>query len=284
MAKWQVPGAAVAVIYKGEVVLSQGYGLRDVAKNLPVTPETLFAIGSCTKAFTSFDIALLVEEGKLGWDTPIREYLPDFRMYDPVATEQMTARDITSHRSGLPRHDFLWYGSSFDREELYRRLQYLKPNKPFRSGYEYQNLMFMLAGYLVGKVTGTSWEAFTQQRILDRLGMSDTNFSVSVSETAANAALPYEFKDESVQAIPFRNIDNVAPAGSINSNLVDMVKWLALHMQGDESFLPGAALKQMHAPHTPIPVTPDQLGANTTKSTTPPTRSAGSRRPIAVIP
>ena len=259
LTKWHVPGAAVAVIQKGEVVLSKGYGLRDVANNLPVTPETLFAIGSCTKAFASFDIALLVEEGKLAWDTPIRQVLPDFRMYDPVATEQITPRDITSHRSGLPRHDFLWYGSSFDREELYNRLQYLKPNKPFRYGYEYQNLMFMLAGYLVGKVAGTSWEAFTQERILDRLGMSATNFSVSVSETAANAALPYEFKDETVQAIPFRNIDNVAPAGSINSNLIDLVKWLSLHMQGDESFLPAAALKLMHAPHTPIPVTPDLL-------------------------
>ncbi|MBI1257378.1 MAG: serine hydrolase [Chloroflexi bacterium] len=260
MTKWHVPGAAVAVIYKGEVVLSKGYGLRDVAQNLPVTPETLFAIGSCTKAFTAFDIALLVEEGKLSWDTPLREYLPDFRMYDPVATEQITARDITSHRSGLPRHDFLWYGSSFNREDLYRRLQYLKPNKPFRYGYEYQNLMFMLAGYLVGKVAGTSWEALTQERILDRLGMSATNFSVSVSETAANASLPYEFKDEKVQAIPFRNIDNVAPAGSINSNLIDLVKWLSLHLKGDESFLPSAALKQMHAPHTPMPMTPDQLG------------------------
>src|SRR4051794_22317400 len=233
MAKWHVPGAAVAVIYKGEVILSKGYGLRDVAKSLPVTPETLFAIGSCTKAFTSFDIALLVEEDKLNWDTPIREYLPDFRMFDPVASEQMTARDLTSHRGGLPRHDFLWYGSSFSREELYHRLRYLKPNKPFRSGYDYQNLMFMLAGYLVGKVAGTSWEAFTQQRILDRLGMSDTNFSVSVSETAANASLPYEFQDDTIKLIPFRNIDNVAPAGSINSTLVDMLKWLRLHMQGD---------------------------------------------------
>ena len=259
MAKWNVPGVAVAVIHKGEVVLSKGYGLRDVEKNLPVTPETLFAIGSCTKAFTSFDIALLVEEGKLAWDTPIREYLSDFRMFDPVASEQMTARDLASMRGGLPRHDFLWYGSSFSREALYQRLQYLQPNKPFRSGYEYQNLMFMLAGYVVGKVAGTSWEAFTQERIMDRLGMSDTNFSVSVSETAANASLPYELRGVAVEAIPFRNIDNVAPAGSINSNLVDMLKWLRLHMQGDDSFLPKDALKRMHAPHTVIHVTPDLL-------------------------
>ncbi|MEO8393014.1 MAG: serine hydrolase [Chloroflexota bacterium] len=259
MAKWNVPGAAVAVVYKGEVVLSQGYGLRDVANNLPVTPETLFAIGSCTKAFTSFDVALLVEEGKLNWDTPIRDYLPDFRMFDSVASEQMTARDLASMRDGLPRHDFVWYGSSFSREELYQRLQYLQPNKAFRSGYEYQNLMFMLLGILVGKVGGSTWEAFTQERILDRLGMSATNLSVSVSETAANAALPYEFKNDAVNLIPFRNIDNVAPAGSINSNLVDMLKWLEVHMQGDDSFLPKAALTKMHAPQTVIPVTPDLL-------------------------
>jgi len=259
MAAWHVPGAAIAVVRNGEVIHSQGYGLRDVANKLPVTPETLFAIGSCTKAFTSFDIALLVEEGKLAWDRPIREYLPDFRMFDPVASEQMTARDLTSMRGGLPRHDFLWYGSSFDREELYQRLRYLQPNKPFRSGYEYQNLMFMLAGYLVGKVSGSTWETFTQTHILDRLGMSDTNLSASVSETAANASLPYELRGDAVEAVSFRNIDNVAPAGSINSNLVDMAKWLKLHMQGDENFLPKASLKRMHAPQTIIPITPDLL-------------------------
>lgn len=262
MATWKIPGVAIAIIYKGEVILSQGYGWRDVEKQLPVTPETLFAIGSCTKAFTTFDIALLVEKGKLNWDTPVRNYLPAFRLYDPIASAEATPRDIVSHKTGLPRHDFMWYGSSYTRDELFNRLQYIQPNTPFRSRYYYQNLMYMTAGVLVEEVTGTSWEQFTQKHILDRLGMNDSNFSVSVSEKAENASLPYELRDDAVVAVPFRNIDSIGPAGSINSNLVDMLKWLKLHMtckhEGEE-LLPYAALKEMHTPQTISPITPDLL-------------------------
>lgn len=107
MEAWKIPGAAIAVVYKGEVVLCKGYGFRDVEKQLPVDEETLFAIGSCSKAFVTFDIALLVQEGKLNWDTPVRHYLPTFKLYDPTATELATPRDITSHRTGLPRHDLV---------------------------------------------------------------------------------------------------------------------------------------------------------------------------------
>ncbi|MEP7293964.1 MAG: serine hydrolase domain-containing protein, partial [Chloroflexota bacterium] len=262
MAKWQIPGVAVAIVYKGEVVLSKGYGWRDVNRQLPVTPETLFAIGSCSKAFTTFDIALLVEEGKLDWDKPVRSYLPTFRLYDPVASEQATPRDITSHKTGLPRHDLVWYGSPHTRDELFDRLQYIQPNTPFRSRYYYQNLMYMTAGILVGRVAGTSWEQFTQERILDKLGMNDTNFSVTESEKSANASLPYELYEEEVVAIPFRNLDNAGPAGSINSNLVDMLRWLRLHMTGKhegEQLLPQAALRQTHTPQTISPITPDLL-------------------------
>lgn len=262
MEAWKIPGVAVAVVYKGEVVLCKGYGFRDVEKQLPVTPETLFAIGSCTKAFVTFAIALLVQEGKLNWDTPVRHYLPTFKLYDLVATEQATPRDITSHKTGLPRHDFAWYGSPYNRDELFERLQYLQPNTPFRSRYYYQNLMYMTAGILVGKVAGTSWEQFTQERILDRLGMKDTNFSVTESQKSTNASLPYAERDEKVVAIPFHNLDNAAPAGSINSNLVDMLKWLKLHMTGKhegEEILPFAAIKETHTPQTIMPVTPDML-------------------------
>jgi CubicO group peptidase (beta-lactamase class C family) len=262
MEAWKIPGVAVAVVYKGEVVLCKGYGFRDVEKQLPVTPETLFAIGSCTKAFVTFDIALLVQEGKLNWDTPVRHYLPTFKLYDPVATEQATPRDITSHKTGLPRHDFAWYGSSYNRDDLFDRLQYLQPNTPFRSRYYYQNLMYMTAGILVGRVAGTSWEQFTQERILDRLGMKDTNLSVNESQKSTNASLPYAERNEKVVAIPFRNLDNAAPAGSINSNLVDMLKWLKLHMTGKhegEEILPFTAIKETHTPQTISPITPDLL-------------------------
>lgn len=257
MAEWKIPGVSVGVIHKGELAFSKGYGSRDVEKGLPVTPDTIFAIGSCTKAFTTFDMALLVEEGKLAWDKPVRDYLPDFRMNDPAASEGMTPRDLVTHRSGLPRHDMVWYGSTETRAGLVGRLRYLKPSQPFRALFQYNNLMYMTAGYLVGEVAGTTWEDFTQKRILDKLGMTDTNFSVEVSKTAANASLPYELRDDKATAVPFRNLDNGAPAGSMNSTIVDMAKWLKVHMYGDESLLPKAALRNLHSPVTVMNLTPD---------------------------
>lgn len=261
MERWKVPGAAIGVLYDGEIVFAEGFGYRDVEKQLPVDADTLFAIGSCSKAFTTFDMGLLVDEGKLNWDTPLRDYLPDFRLYDEAATQYATPRDIVSHRTGLPRHDNTWYGSPATREELFQRLRHLKPNKTFRQRYEYQNLMFMTAGYLVGRLTGTTWEEFTQRRVLDPLGMSRTNFSVSVSETADNAALPYTNRKGEMKAIPFRNLDAVGPAGSINSNVNDMLKWLALHLNGgrhgDTQIISEATLRETHTAQTVMPITPD---------------------------
>jgi CubicO group peptidase (beta-lactamase class C family) len=260
MQKWHVVGMAVAVLHNGEVVHQKGYGSRDLDNPQPVDTETLFAIGSCTKAVTTMGLALLVDEGKLDWDKPIQQYLPQFKLYDPVATLQMTARDLVCHRSGLPRHDFMWYGSSLSRWELFERLQYLQPSYPFRYVFQYQNLMYMVAGCLIEAITGQTWETFTQERILDKLDMSQSNFSVAVSEKAENAAAPHHVRDNASLRIPFRNIDAVAPAGSINSNLVDMAKWLKMHMNGgkhgEAQFVSEANLAQTHLPHVTVPPTP----------------------------
>lgn len=257
---WNAPGMAVSVIHKGEVVLSRGYGKRNMADDLPVDAETVFAIGSCTKAFTTMGLALLVDDGLLDWDAPVRDYLPDFQMYDPVATEQMTPRDLVCHRSGLPRHDFMWYGSPYTREEIFARLRYLQPSKGFRYAFQYQNIMYMTAGYLAGKVAGMSWEDFTRERILKPLGMNDSNLHVTDSEKLDNFAQPYAEKDDELQPIPFRNLDAIGPAGSINSNLVDMEKWLLMHMRGGkhngEQFVSEANLQQMYEPHTTMPSLP----------------------------
>src|SRR5690606_10315067 len=149
---------------------AKGYGVTDIDNPKPVNEETLFAIGSCTKAFTTMGLALLIDEGKLTWDTPIREYMPDFRLYDEFATAQMTARDLVCHRSGLPRHDLSWYGSPRTRKQLYEGLRYLKPTQPFRYIFQYQNLMYMTAGCLIEAITGQTWETFTQKRIFEPLG------------------------------------------------------------------------------------------------------------------
>jgi CubicO group peptidase (beta-lactamase class C family) len=252
MADWKVPGLAVAVVKGGEVVLLEGYGVRDVAGGAPVTPDTLFAIGSATKAFTATSLALLVDDGKLAWDTPVRSYLPAFKLKDPMASERMTPRDLVTHRSGLPRHDQVWYASPVTRRELVSRLEHLEPSADLRARWQYQNLMFMTAGYLAGEVAGTTWEDLVKARIFAPLGMTASNFSVEESKMGADFAKPFQEKDEKVVEIPFRNIDAVGPAGSINSTARDMSRWLLLQLGGgkvgDRQVLTGQALAELHKP------------------------------------
>src|SRR5580658_7512111 len=219
---WKCDGFAIAIVQDGKVILSKGYGLRDVKKNLPVTEKTLFAIGSATKSFTVTSLGVLVDQGKLDWDKPVRDYLPDFRLWDQFATERMTPRDLVTHRSGLPRHDLMWYNSPFTRQELFDRLRYLEPNKDFRTNFQYQNLMFMTAGYLAGHVAGMPWEDHVRRVIFEPLGMSSTNFSVNDMQKSADHSQPYTVVKEQIREMPFRNIDTIGPAGSINSNVEDM--------------------------------------------------------------
>ncbi len=252
MNEWKVPGLAISIVKDGKVICSEGFGFRDVTKGLKVTPRTLFAIGSCSKAFTATTMGILVDEGKLDWDKPVREYLPSFKLKDPFASERMTPRDLVCHRSGLPRHDAMWYNSSASRKELFDRLQHLEPNKDFRTVYQYQNLMFMTAGYLVGQIMKTTWEDFVQEHIFEPLGMKDSNFSVEDSKRAPDFALPYGERKDNVIEIPFRNIDTVGPAGSINSNVTDMAKWLLLNLNkgkhSEKQIISEASLQQIHSP------------------------------------
>jgi CubicO group peptidase (beta-lactamase class C family) len=230
---FKVPGVAVVVVQGDKVVLLKGYGMRDTERQLPVTSRTLFAIGSITKSFTVTTLGMLVDEGKLDWDKPVRNYLPGFRMYDPVATEQMTTRDLVTHRSGLPRHDLVWYSSDFSREDIImNRLPYLENSKPFRSTFQYNNLMVMTAGYLAGKLNGTTWEEAVEQRLLAPLGMKDTNFSVLDSQKSADFAQPYRKNRETdeVKRIPFYVQGAVGPAGEINSCAADLGRYLLFHM------------------------------------------------------
>jgi len=255
MKEWQVPGLALGVIQDGKPVLLKGYGYRDVEKRLPVTPRTLMAIGSNTKSFTVVLMGMLADSGKLEWDKPVRTYLPDFQLYDDFATREMTPRDLVTHRSGLPRHDGLWYGRSFTREELYRRLKYLEPSASFRSRWQYQNLMFLTAGYLVERRTGRSWDDLIRERIFAPLEMTRSNTSVRDLPAADDAALGYVWRDCPAEKaagmvgtagaagaaapsstecglvqVPYRNIDAVGPAGSINSDVEEMLHYIQFHI------------------------------------------------------
>jgi CubicO group peptidase (beta-lactamase class C family) len=226
---WHVPGMAIGVVKDDKIVLNAGYGLRDVEQNLPVTPDTVFGIASVSKAFTSFAMALLVERGQLHWDKPVQEYIPWFRLQDPDANG-ITPRDLVCHRSGLPRHDRAWYQSGASREEIVRRLADLPPSKPFRSFYQYQNMMFVTAGFLVEQITGESWENFIQREVFDRLNMTRSNFSINAMQEMENIALPYGRLKDQTTRIPFANVDALGPAGSINSTTTDMLNWLRLHL------------------------------------------------------
>lgn len=252
LAEWKVPGAAVAVVRGGKVILAEGYGLRDIGNGLPVTPRTLFAIGSSSKAFTATAVGIMVDEKKLDWDGRVRAYLPAFELKDDFATERMTPRDLLCHRSGLPRHEYVWLGSHLSRKELFDRMRYLEPRADFRTLFQYNNFMFLTAGYLAGEVAGTTWEDVVRTRIFDPLGMTNSNFSIEDSRKAKDHALPYGEKDDKVVELPFRNIDSIGPAGSINSNALDMAQWVLLNLNngkaGDKQVISEASLTEIHSP------------------------------------
>lgn len=259
MRSWKVPGLAIAIVQNGHVIYSHGFGLRDVKGNLPVTSKTIFAIGSISKSFTSLSMGMLNDEGKLDWDKPVRQYLPEFQMYDSVASERMTPRDLISHRVGMAGHDLLWYSSDFSREDLVRRLRFLQSDHDFRSGYHYNNMLVMTAGYLIGKVSGESWEDFVRHRIFDPLQMNSSNFSVLDSQKSPDFAHPYS-KDEhsgAVAEVPFHVMSAIGPAGSINSNVDDMARYAIFQLgkgkTGDRPLVSEANLDLNHSPQVPMP-------------------------------
>lgn len=267
MKDWKVPGLALAVVQGGKVTLLKGYGYRDMEKKLPVTENTLFAIGSITKSFTVSTLGMEADEGKVDWDKPVRDFMPDFKLYDPVLTEQMTIRDLITHRSGLPRHDMVWYSSNFSREDLLRRLQYLEPSKPLRTTFQYNNLMFMTAGYIAGKLNGTSWEDAITARIFKPLGMTGTNFSIKDTQNSADFAEPYRKGSDQKAELKHISFDAqcpdrcaIGPAGEINSDVADMSKYLLFHM--DHGKVNGKQLLsennsiQMQTPQMVIPGAP----------------------------
>jgi CubicO group peptidase (beta-lactamase class C family) len=253
---WQVPGVAIAVIKDDKIVLARGYGVRELGKPAPVDERTLFAIGSSSKAFTVASIAMLVEEGKLKWEDPATKYLPGFQLFDPYTTRELTVSDLVTHRSGLARGDMLWYASSYDRDEILRRVRYLKPSWSLRARFGYQNIMYLAAGQIIPAITRKSWDDFIRERIFVPLDMKSSTTSIKALANLDNVATPHSRIDDKVQPVSWRNIDNIAPAGSINSNVVDVAQWVRLHLGGGsyqgKRLLSSGSMKEMHTPQTII--------------------------------
>jgi CubicO group peptidase (beta-lactamase class C family) len=233
MNDWKMPGFAVAIVKNDSVILAKGYGLRNIEKNDPVDENTNFMIASCSKAFTTASIARLVDQGKLKWDDPVIKYLPYFHMYDPWVTKEMTIRDLVTHRSGLATFsgDILWLGSNYDKDEVIRRSQYLKPATSFRSRYGYQNIMFSVAGEVIKAVSDTNWHSYIKHNFFEPLGMERSNTTIKEMKEIGNNAWPHRTKDGNV--VPqsdYYSIETVAPAGAINSNVKDMAQWIRLQL------------------------------------------------------
>ncbi len=229
MALWKVPGASMAIVKDGRVILLRGYGLRDVERGLPMTENTAQPIASVTKSFTVASLATLVRDGKMEWDKPVRDYLPDFRLHSDYATHSLTVRDLVTHRSGLPRHDGVWYGSDLSREQLFQRLRHLELSAEPRARFQYNNLMYMTAGYLGGRVAGNDWETLVKTSLLQHLGMTSTSFTVADLKKATEQATGYTLNDdEKPVAKPFQELVAMGPTGSLNSSAKDMGAYLQM--------------------------------------------------------
>ena len=223
---YKIPGLAIGIIKDNQIVFKKGYGINSTVDSLPVTTQTIFPILSCTKAFTAAAIGILVDEGKINWNDKVIKYLPNFKLSDPWITKELTISDILSHRSGLESFegDLLWYGTNYSRQEIVRRIQYSPIRNNFRSDYGYQNIMYLVAGLIIEKITGQSWDNFIKNRIFIPLSMTNSSTSITQLSNNKNYAHPH-IKSK---PIPRMNIDNIGPAGSINSTIDDMISWLQI--------------------------------------------------------
>ncbi|MCS6874184.1 MAG: serine hydrolase [Pyrinomonadaceae bacterium] len=229
---WKVPGMAIAIVKDDRVIFAKGYGVRHLGKPEKVDEDTLFAIASNSKAFTTAALAILMDEGKIsGWDEKVSIFLPEFQMYDAYVTRELTLRDLVCHRSGLDTFsgDLLWYETKYTPDEVLRRVRYLKPVSSFRSKYGYQNLMFIAAGRIIEKVSGKSWGEFLRERILKPLGMNRT--TTTVRDIKDNYATPHnESGGRGLRPLPLGNVDNAIGAAGLNSSVSEVAKWLRLQL------------------------------------------------------
>jgi CubicO group peptidase (beta-lactamase class C family) len=263
MQTFEVPGLSLAIVKDGKVVLAKGYGVRRLGDPTPVDEHTMFGIGSNTKAFTTAALAGLVDAGKLSWDDPVYQRLPGFVMYDPYVSHEMTIRDLLTHRSGMGLGEgdlLLWPRSTYTRDEIIYKLRFMKPASSFRSHYAYDNLLYVAAGQIVPAVTGVSWDDYIRQHIFAPLGMAHSNISSADFKPGDDYAFPHERVDDKLRVIPFEVLDNVGPAGAINSCAADMAKWVQLQLNRgqfadrDGRLFSGRQSKEMWSPQTILPI------------------------------
>ncbi|UCE19600.1 MAG: serine hydrolase [Gemmatimonadota bacterium] len=256
MEEWKVPGLAVSVIKDGEVIHSKGYGYKDLESKDEVTTKTLFSIASVTKSFTTTAAAMLVDEGIIDWDTPLRDYFPEFRLYDTMASEKATFRDLLCHRTGVGRHEFYELNVPSDRKAVMTSLRYFEPGADFRSAMRYSNWCYTAAGYMLAQLAGMNWERLIQEKIFDPLGMENSLFSVTTMQQSSDYAKPHIIYEEDPEEMEFHNSDIRGPAGSIVSNVEDLTRWVLFHMNKgtheEKQLVNSQTLAVTQIPHIPI--------------------------------
>jgi len=270
MTDWKIPGVGIAIVKGDSVIYLKGFGVRELGKPDAVTPNTLFAIGSNTKSFTSSAVGMLVDEGKMRWDDKVTKYLPGFQLFDPYVTREIMIRDVMSHRSGLGRRgDMLWIAAGYDRPEILRRIRFLEPNSAFRTEMGYQNIMFLAAGEAAGVASGLGWDALITTRILQPLGMTrSTTTTRDLPSRGPDVAAPHGMRDSAMRVIPRRSLDNVAPAGSIYSSAEEMTHYVKFILGGGtyqgKQLLRAGSLAVIQTPHVSMPApSGDTLTAST---------------------
>lgn len=252
---WNMPGVGVGVVKNGKLVYVKGFGYRDYEKKLPITANTLFQIASNTKLFTSTAIGFLVEEGKLDWDKPIKTFVPSIQFYNNDLNNSITIRDMLSHRTGVTRHDLIWYKSDFNRAELFSRLKYLEPAQPLRQGFLYNNLMYAASGHIINLIEGKTWEQYVREKILNPLKMTNTVFNITDMTKQSDVFVPYNEKRDTTTLYKIdylSDTDGLGPAGSMISNINDLSHWLAALMNKGvyegQQVIPAAVVKATMEP------------------------------------
>ena len=257
---WRVPALAIAVVKDDSVVFLKGYGVLENGTSRRADEHTRFAIGSTTKAMTTASLAMLVDEGKLHWDDRVTQYIPELELNDPWATRELTIRDLLTHRTGLPGTDLFWARPNwhYTTAEVIRRLRYVKPTASFRSEWQYQNVMYSLAGTIIERVSGMAWDQFVRARIFAPLGMTETEPLVSAIVGKPNVAVPHALINDSVKVVPIRSTDGVASAGSVWSSVSDMSKWMRFMLDsgrvGSKRLIAPATFREIIAPQIRAPM------------------------------
>ena len=254
---WEIPGLSIAVVHGDSVVFAKGYGVRELGKPGAVDENTLFAVGSTTKAMTVTALGMLVDSGIVGWDDPVVQHLPGFRLIDPTVTQTTTVRDILTHRTGLGTVDMIWYAAGGTVDDVVAKLRHQPLAAPPRTRYAYQNAMYATAGALLAKQSGSPWDRFLRERLFAPIGMTGARTSVTQLSETPNVAAPHDMIDDTLRAVAHRNLDNIAPAGAVYAGAHDMAKWIRFLLDtgrvNGRRLLSEASWREMFTPQFLVP-------------------------------